>query len=510
MSIPINYACRFLLAGASRFLHKTACTPKLLLFTTASFCCSLLNAQSGVYVTGGNEMAIYQTVNLDVSGSPSASAWATQRAAAPGFLSLVGAASLAGASNSYNVNGYVKYYQNNSGITTISLPVGTGTTLRSLAVQSIPANAVFGTAWIDGSLTATIDPTDNATHPATATGAGIYAVNNTGQWDWITHSGDLSTTTVAASLPNVSSFAPTNTLRLVGWNGTQWVNLSAAQGTSAATGNTDGSTLTGTLQSGITAIAIGRVTIVVNAKVFLQGAYNAGLGEMTTTLNTSNLIPLTQPYSAAPWNYAGTETVGAIPTNVTDWILIELRDAANAVVDTRAAFVKKDGSIVDIDGISAVQFPNQPEGTYHLAIKHRNHFAIRTPAIQTVSPTSTQYNYTSLQANAYQNAAVTTNAAMKDITGVFVMWGGNANGNTVVNYGAFGSDRTAMLSNANTVGALTRGLGSNATLIISNVYSNNDLNLNGTINYGAFNTDRSFLLTTVLNNQSTSSLTQHL
>ncbi|MBN2174518.1 MAG: hypothetical protein JW731_10310, partial [Bacteroidales bacterium] len=67
------------------------------------------------------------------------------------------------------------------------------------------------------------------------------------------------------------------------------------------------------------------VRITMDLQVFLEGPYN-GSG-MDTWLNDASKIPLTQPYNTSPWNYGGGESVAAIPSNVVDWILIELRDA---------------------------------------------------------------------------------------------------------------------------------------------------------------------------------------
>lgn len=241
-----------------------------------------------------------------------------------------------------------------------------------------------------------------------------------------------------------------------------------------------------------------------NLKAFLQGAYSGG--SMTTTLNSNNLIPLTSPYTDAA------ATVTSIPSGVTDWIKLELRDPANPGVSTSnkaSAFIKSDGTIVGLDGVS---YPHVKGGysTSVVVLSHRNHLSIRTPdsGIDVVNPTL--HNFTTGLSQAYDNPANSTNEAMKDISGVFVMWGGNGNSNTTVNYGAFGSDRIALLSNPNTPGLLTRGLGNVQTAIINNVYGNNDLNMNGTINYGAFGSDRIFLLSTVLGNDQTLILTQHL
>jgi hypothetical protein len=445
-------------------------------------------AQSGNYVVTGAEATNFGTIDL---ATPTSKTWATFRGAAPGYFSAVNGTTFTGASDADNINGYVKKYGN----TAFTFPVGTGTDLRSLAISgTIPSNSQFGTAWILGNPTSTTDPTDGTLHPVTSKASNIYSVNTTGQWDWLDISNSAAGIITTASLPNVSSFAPTNTLRLVGWNGTQWINLSATQGTSAASGNTENSTLAGTMQSGITAIGVGRVVIVVNVKVFLQGAYNSGLGAMTTTLNTKNLIPLSQPYNVAPWNYSGTEAVAAIPANVTDWILVELRNASNVLVDTRAAFVKNDGTIVDTDGTSTLQFVNQPEGTYHIAIRHRNHLTIRTPSVTAVNPTMPQYNYTSAQAQSYQDGTIIVNAATKNVSGTFVMWGGNGiNNNNARASGALAVNDYTYVTN--TV------LGGSIALVLNNVYSNADYTMDGIVRASgalAVN-DATFLTLNVLN-----------
>jgi hypothetical protein len=148
--------------------------------------------------------------------------------------------------------------------------------------------------------------------------------------------------------------------------------------------------------SGLTALGTftGGVGAVQTAfTVFLEGANN-GAGSMTAVLSSftagdpyysTSPFPLTQPYSASPWNYSGTENVGSVPANVVDWVYIELRSAdipdnatAATIFGKRAAFLKSDGSIVDIDGTSPVKFTyGTPSGpNVYVVIKHRNHLAI--------------------------------------------------------------------------------------------------------------------------------------
>jgi hypothetical protein len=260
--------------------------------------------------------------------------------------------------------------------------------------------------------------------------------------------------------------------------------------------------------SGITAIGIGKAEAAyVVTKVFLQGAMSGST--MTNTLRNLNLIPLSQPYTSAPWNYTGTETVASIPANVTDWVLVELHDATtpSVVISTRAAFVKNDGSVVDLDGVSPVSFNDTvpsiitpvATGNYHVVIKHRNHMPVRTTAVQALSKSSTLFDFTTSQANAYQNPAVTVNAAMKDMgSGIYAMWAGNVNGNVNVRYSGLSNDLAALLA----------VLGGSQSTVLSNVYNNADLNMNGVVRYSGINNDNAFLLAVLGGNQA-SIFTQH-
>lgn len=117
-------------------------------------------------------------------------------------------------------------------------------------------------------------------------------------------------------------------------------------------------------------------------KVFLNGPFNGT--NMNATLNSNGFIPLNQPYNSAPWLYNGTEAVATIPnSNVVDWILIELRDAANAasatsatMVEMKAAFLLRNGSIVGLDGSSLVQSSVTITQNLFVVIWHRHHLGI--------------------------------------------------------------------------------------------------------------------------------------
>ncbi len=117
--------------------------------------------------------------------------------------------------------------------------------------------------------------------------------------------------------------------------------------------------------------------VVFQATAWLSGAY-AGL-QMNTTLRTNGLLPSTQPYNRPPWNYNGTETVTTLPTNATDWVLVELRPAGNPILVTeqRAALILNNGNLADTDGSIGVKFYNLGQGgSYYVVLRHRNHLAV--------------------------------------------------------------------------------------------------------------------------------------
>ncbi len=164
--------------------------------------------------------------------------------------------------------------------------------------------------------------------------------------------------------------------------------------------------------------------IQVNIKAFLSGPFENG--SMTTFLNAQNLIPLSQPYSSSPWNYSGSEAVTSIPSNIVDWILVELRSGitSNTIISRRAAFIKNDGNIVDLDGTSPLRFDFVSSGSYYLVIRHRNHLAIMSSVPVTLSTSSALYDFTTSQSKAYG-----INPMFSLGNGLFGMYSGDGDAN---------------------------------------------------------------------------------
>lgn len=167
-----------------------------------------------------------------------------------------------------------------------------------------------------------------------------------------------------------------------------------------------------------------------NIKTFLEGCYIDS--QMVNLLHSGGHLPFTQPFSTPPWNYTGTESADTLMPDIVDWILLEIRTGllANTKVAQRAALLKTDGMIVDLDGISQVSINNIEPGNYYVVIRHRNHLDVMSSNPVAISTGgSSLYDFTIAQTQAYGSNP------MKDLgDGKFGMYAGDANADGTVDY----------------------------------------------------------------------------
>lgn len=171
------------------------------------------------------------------------------------------------------------------------------------------------------------------------------------------------------------------------------------------------------------------LTFQLHLKVFLEGAFD-GVG-MSVQLNGS--LPLQQPYNSSPFNYQGDESVTQIPENVVDWVLIELRDTvlpsmatAQTIIERKAAFLKTDGTVVDLDGTSNLQFTAVVKGNLYVVVRHRNHLDVISKWKQDENSGLIDYDFT-------QNGRSYGTGSQKDAGGgVYIMIAGDSNGDGTV------------------------------------------------------------------------------
>ncbi len=177
----------------------------------------------------------------------------------------------------------------------------------------------------------------------------------------------------------------------------------------------------------------GNITAVkVKVKALLEGAYNPGTGLLNNTLNSLGVVPLEQPYNQAPWNYGGRECLNIPPTNMVDWVLLELRSSSNSntVLDRKAAILLTDGSIID-SGNDGVSFWNVASGNYYIVVRHRNHLDVISSATVAL-PNSSTYSFSNAATQA-----MGTNQLKNMGTGIFALHSGDTNGDGVITVADF-------------------------------------------------------------------------
>lgn len=228
----------------------------------------------------------------------------------------------------------------------------------------------------------------------------------------------------------------------------------------------------------------------VRVKVFLEGPYDNSTGMMQDSLRAHGWIPLTEPYSAAGFAQTGgggeATTLGVLNTTgataIVDWVLVELRDKNNPAVirATKDALLRRDGSIVSVDGASPIHFA-LAQDSYYVAVRHRNHLGAMTGAAIALSGTPVLLDLSS------PSTAVFGSQAQKSDGAVQVMWAGNTVLDGALKYTGTGNDRDPVLQR----------VGGNVPTSTVSGYFMEDINMDGTVKYTGTNNDRDPILVNV-------------
>ena len=233
----------------------------------------------------------------------------------------------------------------------------------------------------------------------------------------------------------------------------------------------------------------------VKLRIFLQGPYTSG-GMMTTTLRDNNLIPTTSPYQDVSNNsqfYNSTThkvvVPYSIPSNITDWVQIEIRSNTTNIVESKSCFLRKDGQVIDPDGLSdnisigsAVVNPNN---TYYIVLKHRNHLAVMSSDAVELNGLTT-YDFTTSESQAYIKTV--GSIPMADLGGgKYGMWAGDVSGDGILKYNLSNNDRDLILQKIG---------GSNINATVDG-YFGEDVNMDGTVKYNLSKNDRDIILVNI-------------
>jgi hypothetical protein len=255
-------------------------------------------------------------------------------------------------------------------------------------------------------------------------------------------------------------------------------------------------------------------------RAFLQGPFDPATGMMHDSLRTKGFIPLSEPYSAAPFvphfAHAGggggeiiTDPASVLtvtgPNAIVDWVFIELRDQNNSslVLHTRAALIKRNGEIVATDGTSLLCFSGMPVDQYYVAVRHRNHLGVMTATPVQIIPAGTVVDFRFGQqpefdfGTSHPNGVDYTGLAQKDVKiNTRALFAGNANADNKIKYQGVGSDRTTILTQllnypANVFYEYNYGFAFG--------YYSGDTNMDGQLKYMGSGNDAVIMLSNLLN-----------
>lgn len=330
-------------------------------------------------------------------------------------------------------------------------------------------------------------------HPATNTWSAMGAgIGNTVFEEGFTLGIYNGNVVVGGTFDNAGAVAVQNVAQ---WNGTAWSTLANGLEGSIVTELQifNGSLYAGGItDQGYLLRLDPMVQIGVQAKVILSAAYDATAGNMMDALRQLPDFPLTEPYTALGYPHVeggGESTTASVlavggAQAVVDWVVLELRTSTSPslVLYSRSALLRRDGSIVDVDGSSPVQF-TAAASSYHLGIRHRNHLGVMTAAaVPFVAGMNPSIDLTMADTPTWGNSG------RKNINGTLALWPGDVTFDHMVRYTGAGNDRDPILQ---AIGGVI------PTATVSNIYSSADTNLDGTIRYTGLNNDRDHILQTI-------------
>lgn len=227
---------------------------------------------------------------------------------------------------------------------------------------------------------------------------------------------------------------------------------------------------------------------VLAAKVLLDGAWRSADNLMMDSLRAAGLLPLTEPYTAQGHTITGATTTTAAVLSVTgnnaivDWVLVELRSTTtpSQILESHAALVQRDGDIVAVDGTSPVGFC-QIAGSYHVAVRHRNHLGVMTAQPIALGATATALNL------SIPGTATWGTNARKLANGRAMLWSGNVVDDAQVKYTGTNNDRDPILT----------AIGSSVATNTISGYHVADVTLDGTVKYTGAGNDRDPILNNI-------------
>jgi hypothetical protein len=226
--------------------------------------------------------------------------------------------------------------------------------------------------------------------------------------------------------------------------------------------------------------------VVLDLKAYLEGPFVVGEGMMHDSLRVKGLLPMNEPYAALglPQVGPGDEQMAAGLLAVTganavvDWVRVELRAAGAPamIVATRSALITRSGNIIASDG-SPLRF-SVDAGSYHVALRHRNHLGVMTEAPVALGAAPTTIDLRNAGTGTWGTEACKANGAGQ------MLWAGDVIRDGVLLYAGANNDRDKVLE------AIGGAVPTNTVI----GYSQSDVNLDGSSKYAGSANDRDPIL----------------
>jgi PKD repeat protein len=150
-------------------------------------------------------------------------------------------------------------------------------------------------------------------------------------------------------------------------------------------------------------------------KVFLQGPYGTNTHLMVAAVGTN--LPLRSPYAA------DASSLTFLPSNMVDWVLVEVQDTNRIAVASMSVFLDEQGRVCDVAGGTNIPV-EVSEGSYYLVLRHRNHLAAMSALPVAFTNTVVSYDFTTGPDKYFGG----TNACVELEPDVWGLIGGDADG----------------------------------------------------------------------------------
>lgn len=118
------------------------------------------------------------------------------------------------------------------------------------------------------------------------------------------------------------------------------------------------------------------ISMFMNVRFYLEGYYDSSVGLMRTDLMDQGLLPYEQPFGDTRYSYFGDEQVSSFPANTVDWVLVELWNENNLVINRKALLLRNDGRVMDMNGQISVPFNSMYPEQFRTAVFHRSHIGV--------------------------------------------------------------------------------------------------------------------------------------